>query len=49
MIAPKWSDMPKVDPYCYSGECYTESFRIICSYADLVLGKGGASRSMRGV
>jgi hypothetical protein len=24
-IAPKWSDIRKVDPYCYFQECYTES------------------------
>ncbi|NCQ83054.1 MAG: hypothetical protein GPJ00_00375 [Microcystis aeruginosa W13-18] len=24
-IAPKWSDIPKVEPYRYSGECYVES------------------------
>lgn len=29
-IAPKWSDIPKVDPYRYYGECYAESFRTIC-------------------
>jgi len=23
VIAPKWGDMPKVDPYRYSKECYT--------------------------
>ena len=31
VIAPKWGDMQKVDPYHYSGECYTETFRIINS------------------
>ncbi|TRT65429.1 MAG: hypothetical protein EWV67_03455 [Microcystis sp. M_QC_C_20170808_M2Col] len=31
-IAPKWGDIPKVDPYCYFQECYTESFCIISSY-----------------
>jgi len=25
----KWGDMPKVDPYLYSQECYTEIFCII--------------------
>jgi len=33
-IAPKWGDMPKVDPYHYFQECYTEIFRIINSWAD---------------
>jgi len=32
-IAPKWGDILKVDPYRYSGECYAEIFRVICSYA----------------
>jgi hypothetical protein len=32
-IMPKWSDMTKVSIYHYTGECYTESFCIINSYA----------------
>ncbi|MFM7713369.1 MAG: hypothetical protein ACKO7A_11835 [Microcystis sp.] len=30
-ITPKWGDIRKVDLYCYFQECYTETFRIICS------------------
>jgi hypothetical protein len=38
-IAPKWGDIRKVDLYCYFQECYTETFRIICSYAAELLVK----------
>ena len=37
-MALKWVDMPKVDPYSYSQESYTEIFCIINSYALTLLG-----------
>ncbi len=39
-MALKCGDMPKVDPYRYSQECYRESFCIINSSAITTIGEG---------